>query len=110
MLLDDIKILLGIDSEDSSRDKLLNLYIKRAIYTIKVYLNNDELTDGEIESLHREAILSLVVDAQRSETNGTKGIKSMKQGARSITYADDSSFTITNAVKAILPIPYIRMR
>lgn len=109
-MLEDIKILTGIDLEDDSKDDLLNLYIKRAIYTIKNYLNNDRLTDEDIETLHREAIVSLVVDAQRIESSGNKGIKSQTQGARSVTYADEKSFSITDDIKAILPVPKVKMR
>lgn len=110
LILNDIKTLLGIPFDDSSKDELLIIYIKRAIYTIKNYLNKECITDEEIELLHGEAIISLVVDGHKSVTGGTDGIKSMSQGSRSVTYKDDVSFTINDSVKALLPNPYIRMR
>lgn len=110
MLLDDVKELMEHQNIRVPSDSVINLYIKRAIYTIKNYLNNDRLTGEDVELLHSEAIVSLVVDAQRVETSGSKGIKSMSQGARSITYADEKSFTITDDIKTLLPVPYVKMR
>lgn len=106
-MLEEIKILLGIKDDES--DDLLYLYIKRATYTIRVYLNTDKYTDEELLNLYGEAIKSLVIDARRIETSKSKGIKSIAQGARSITYADDKSFTISDEVRAILPVPYLKM-
>lgn len=110
MILRDVKILLGIKLDDTSQDDKLSIYIRRAVHTIQNYLNIDKFTDEDIENLYSEAIISLVSNAHKIESEGIKNIKSKSQGARSVTYSDDTSFTITDDVKSILPVPFIRMR
>lgn len=105
MLLEDIKILLEIN--DYSKDNLLNLYIRRAITVIKYYINNDSFDDSHIEQNYPDAIIEIVVLAYRNK--GKENVKSITQGARSVTYSDGTTFAITDVVKAILPQPFIKM-
>lgn len=105
MLLEDIKILLEIT--DNTKDVLLNLYMRRAITIIKNYINNDNFTQDYIEQNYSDAIIELVVMAYRNK--GKENIKSTSQGARSVTYTDGSTFSITESVKTLLPTPYLRM-
>lgn len=105
MLLEDVKILLEIN--DTSKDGLLNLYIRRSVTIIKNYLNNDNFTKEYIEQNYSDAIIELVIMTYRNK--GKENIKSTSQGARSVTYTDGSTFAITESVKTLLPLPYVRM-
>lgn len=108
MLLDDIKLDLGITRDD--KDRLLNMYIRRAVYSIRIYLNTDKYNDDQIKDLFSEAVISLAKNAYEQSGTGDKGIKSKSQGARSVTYMDDKWFAMNSDVKALLPLPYVKMR
>ncbi|NFL87476.1 phage head-tail connector protein [Clostridium botulinum] len=106
-MLNDIKELLGIKNE--SEDSKLNLYIKMAITLIKKYLNNENFDDSYIEENFSMAIILIVSNAYEYKKSGNKGnIKSISQGARNITYGDNTAFCITDDIKALLPAPYIK--
>ena len=107
-MIDSIKALLSI--KDNSQDDLITLYINRAITVIGNYINNKKYDKELIEVEFPEAIIALVENAYKENTSSTKGIKSKSQGARSITYADEKGFTITDDIKSLLPTPFIRMR
>lgn len=107
MVLDDIKLLLGIGSTDTSKDSILNLYIRRSETAIKNYINNSSFDNGYIQANFQDAIIEIVVFAYRNK--GNENIKSVIQGARSVTYADGSTFAITETVKDLLPTPYVKM-
>lgn len=107
-MLENIKTLLNIatDKEDSK----LIIYISMAVTLIKKYLNNDAFDDSYIEENFSMAIVLIVTNAFECKKNGSGGnIKSMTQGSRSVTYGDDKAFCINDDVKAILPIPYIKL-
>ena len=107
-MVDDVKLLLGI--KDNSQDDLIALYINRAITVIINYINNEKYDKEIIEVVFPEAIIALVENAYKENTSSTKGIKSKTQGARSVTYADEKGFTITDDIKSLLPTPFIGMR
>ena len=107
-MIDSIKALLSI--KDNSQDDLITLYINRAITVIINYINNEKYDKEIIEVVFPEAIIALVENAYKENTSSTKGIKSKSQGARSVTYADEKGFTITDDIKSLLPTPFIRMR
>lgn len=104
-MLEDIKELLSI--KDVSKDKILNIYIRKATTLIKSYLNNDEFTSEYIQQNFKDAIIDIVVNAFNLKDN--KNIKALTQGSRSVTYADNTAFAITDSVANLLPMPYIRM-
>lgn len=107
-MLENIKILLSIttDKEDSK----LNIYIGIAKALIKKYLNNDAFDDSYIEENFSMAIILIVTNAYECKKNGSGGnIKSISQGARSITYGEDKAFCINDDIKAMLPTPYIKL-
>ncbi|MCW6085576.1 MULTISPECIES: phage head-tail connector protein [Clostridium] len=104
-MLEDIKELLSI--KDVSKDKILNIYIRKATTLIKSYLNNDEFTSEYIQQNFKDAIIDIVVNAFNLKEN--KNIKALTQGSRSVTYADNTAFAITDSVANLLPMPYIRM-
>ncbi|BDR72640.1 hypothetical protein K144316041_13480 [Clostridium tetani] len=104
-MLKDIKILLNIN--DNSKDSILNIYIRKASTLIQNYLNNPNFTTDYILVNFQDAITDMVVNAYNFKSN--KNIKSKTQGARSITYADNTAFVITDSVANLLPMPYVRM-
>ncbi|MBW6408973.1 head-tail connector protein [Clostridium weizhouense] len=107
-MLNDIKTLLGIKTEND--DPKLKLYISMAITLIKKYLNNDNFDNSYIEENFSMAIILIVSNAYEYKKSGNKGnIKSISQGARNVAYGDNTAFCITDDVKALLPVPYIKM-
>jgi len=107
MIIDDLKLLLKLD-QDSNVD-VLNIYIRRAITFVRNYINDSTLEDIFIEANYADAIVMLVYNSYISK--GTENVQSMSQGARSITYKNDSSgFTINSEIKTLLPLPHVRMR
>lgn len=104
-MLEDIKILLDI--KDSSKDNVLSVYVRRAIAIIQNYLNNDKLTKEYIEENFQDAIIAIVENAYYAKDS--KNIKSIAQGNRSITYAENTAFYITDDIANLLPTPYMRM-
>lgn len=104
MILEDIKILLGI--RDDKEDNILRIYIRKAITAIRYYLNNDKITDEYIKDNFQDAIIELVVNAYENKDN--KNIKSYAEGKQSTTYKDNTNFTITEDVANLLPVPFGR--
>lgn len=110
-MIDDIKTLLGI--EDNSRDGILNIYIRRAVTLIKGYLNNSRFDNAYIQDNFQDAIIELVYNAYILK--GKENIQTETQGSRSITYktvtsyADGSTFAITDTIANLLPMPYVRI-
>jgi len=111
MILEDVKTLLGIDS--SIKDSILTIFKNRAVTLIKNYLNNVNYNSNYIEANFADAIIELVYNAY--SVKGKENIQSESQGSRSVTYkgftsyADGSTFAITNDIKKLLPLPSIRM-
>lgn len=104
-MLTDIKALLGITN--CSKDDILKIYIRRAITTIQNYLNNEKYTKEYIEENFQDAIIAIVTNAY--ETKNSNNIKSVTQGNRSVTYAENTAFYITDNIANLLPTPYVRM-
>ena len=105
MMLENIKVLLGITADNE--DFKLNIYISIAIALIKKYLNNDAFDDSYIQENFNMAIILIVTNAYECKKNGN--LKSRTQGARSETYYDNTAFCINDDIRAILPVPYIKM-
>lgn len=109
-VLDDIKTLLNVDI---TAEPVLTILKNRAITFIKNYLNSNTYDAEYIEITFAEAIIELVYNAYI--VKGKENIQSESQGSRSVTYkgftsyADGSTFTITQNVKALLPLPSVKM-
>ncbi|KEH95744.1 hypothetical protein Z962_07925 [Clostridium botulinum C/D str. BKT12695] len=101
-MLEDIKILLNINN--NSKDSILNIYIRKATTLIQNYLN--KFTCDYIQQNFQDATIDIVVNAYNFKDN--KNIKSMTQGAKSVTYSDNTAFVITDSVASLLPMPYVR--
>jgi hypothetical protein len=107
MLLQDLETILEKPIEYTEEEEKFNLYIRRATTLIKNYLNNDSFTSEYIQTNYPDAIIEIVVFAYKNKSK--ENIKSVTQGARSVTYTDGTIFAITETVKQLLPSPYIRM-
>ncbi|WP_035293786.1 hypothetical protein [Clostridium sp. KNHs214] len=80
---------------------------RKAILVIRNYLNKD-LTDEYILTNYDLAVDQLINNAAKLENLKPTGVKSMSEGNQSISF-DSNPWTITDDVKALLPIPYVRM-
>lgn len=107
-MLEDIKTLLEL--ADTSKDAILNIYIRKAIVCIKNYLNNASLDNDYIEANFSEAIIELVVNAYSIKQNTKNGIKQEQQGSRNTVYKDNNTtFLIDDSIKNLLPLPYVKL-
>lgn len=106
MLGENIKLILGI----SHGDELIEVFISNAIYSIKNYLNNDNVSDEIVLEKYPNVIMELAIRAYMSRELGATGLKSITQGQRSVTFDSLSSpMAITDDLKAMLPTPYVRL-
>jgi hypothetical protein len=99
-VLHDIKLLKGIASVDTSRDEIINVYIRKSKVMIANYLN---ITSTTIETDYPDAVIEFAM--VNLNKKGTEGIKQYSQGSRSTTYANE----LPDSVKALLPVPFVRM-
>lgn len=107
-MLDDIKTLLEVS--DTSKDAILNIYIRKAIVCIKNYLNNNSFDSDYIQTNFSDAIIELVVNAYSIKQNTRNGIKQEQQGSRNTVYKDNNStFVIDDSIKNLLPLPYVKL-
>lgn len=112
-VLDDVKILLGKES-DASIDAALTILKNRAITVVKNYLNSALYDTAYIEENFSDAVIQLTYNA--FSVKGKENIQGESQGSRSVSYktfttfSNGSAFTITQDVKALLPKPFMRMR
>lgn len=107
-MLEDIKIILGI--EDTSRDTLLAVYIRKGATLITNYMNAPDVPVTvpptpplDVTVVYADALIEYVTLCYRKR--GNEGVKSFGQGGRSGTYEDG----LQESVKALLPSPFIRM-
>lgn len=77
-----------------------------AIISIRNYLNKPSLTDENIKSEFPLAIKKIVTNI--SVVDKRNGVKSVSQGARSVTYSDSQTY-ITDDIKLLLPRPFVKM-
>jgi len=112
-ILDDVKTLHNIEVLDEDKDAILTIFKNRAITVVKNYLNVASYESTYIEETFPEAIIELVYNAYA--VKGKENIQSESQGSRSVTYkgftsyADGSTFAITQSIKTLLPLPSIGM-
>jgi hypothetical protein len=96
LILDDIKTIIGLT--DTSKDNILNIFIRKAATLIRTYLNCDDSVD--ITTAYPDAIIEFVM----SELNrrGNEGVRQFSQGSRSGTYTNE----LSENVISLLPLPY----
>lgn len=109
-MLDQIKEFLGIQSDDTTKDSKLKIYISTAEKMVIKYLNNDSIDNDYVEENFPEVVILMVSSAyEYQKANINRNVKSESQGDRSKTYIDNNSaFAITDEIKALLPMPYIK--
>ena len=79
------------------------------VQAIKEYLNKP-LTDEEVKSEYRVALMYMVEEAKEILKNTKSGISSISQGSQSISYdANVQAFKVNESVKALLPKPSIKL-
>nr|WP_308691989.1 hypothetical protein [uncultured Terrisporobacter sp.] len=85
----------------------VRIYKSMGIDSIRQYLNNKE-SDDEIESKYKSALLLYLINVIEYSKN--KGVSTIKQGNKSVTYTSDrKAFQLTSDVKGLLPMPRIRV-
>ena len=86
---------------------------RKAILVIKQYLNvegNPKYTDDYILTKYDLAVDELIESATTLKANKLVGAKAMSEGNQSVTFADNiEAWTITDNVKSLLPVPFIRL-
>lgn len=84
-------------------------YELMAIQAIRKYLNKD-FTDDYIKQNFKYAMHRIVNKAKNLDTDSSSGVKSITTGDTSVTFDNTSMpFVIDNEIRALLPIPYIKM-
>ena len=89
-MLENIKMLLGISDDDTSKDKLINYYISSISTKILNYTHRTELPK-ELEHIVEEIAVYKI-----SNNEGNK-VKSIARGDTTITYADQNYNKLTGA-------------
>lgn len=81
----------------------------KAILVIKNYLNRN-LSDEYIKKNYALAIDQLIENANKINSTKSVGVKSMSEGNQSISFDSNvEAWSITEDVKFLLPVPYVRM-
>ena len=84
-------------------------YELMAILAIRKYLNKD-FTDDEIKLNFSLALKRLINNAKDIEVYKKAGITSYSEGNQSMSFkADVEAFSITDDIKSLLPVPFVRM-
>lgn len=81
----------------------------KAILVIRNYLNKD-LSDNYILNNYALAVDQLIENSTKLGSMKTPGVKSISEGNQSISFETGAEvWTITPDIKALLPVPYVRM-
>lgn len=82
---------------------------RKAVLVIKNYLNKD-LEDNYILENYDLAVEQLVNNAAKLQSIKTPGVNSMSEGNQSISFESGiNPWTITDDIKDLLPMPFVRM-
>ena len=102
-----LKILLGMDSIDISKDEILNYMLENSKIKISRYLRVIYTkSDVIFETNYFNAIVELAKYDYKNQK--ATGIKQYTESKRSVTYRDNSD-AIPVEIKAMLPKPSIVM-
>ena len=100
-MLELLKELLNINTEDTSKDTILNFYIEKSTKSIKHYLNID-MTEEEKEEYNNQIVdLAHYYYVNKS----SQGYKQFTQGSRSVTLSNN----IPDTIKIQLPPPRVKV-
>lgn len=98
MVLDDVKVLKGY--LDTSKDALINVYIRLGADAIKDYLHCGDI---DIEANYSSALIQYCIE--KLNNKGLEGQKQFSQGGRSGTINN----SLSQDVKDLLPTPYVTL-
>lgn len=98
-MLEIVKMLLGIDASDTSKDGILNHFINQALKTALAYCNVTELPQE-----HDDTIADLAFYFYKNRDS--LGYKQQVQGERSVTFEGGG---IPEFIKLALPLPKIKV-
>lgn len=98
-MLEIVKMLLGIEASDASKDGILNHFINQALKTVLAYCNVATLP---LE--HDDTIAELAVYFYKNRDS--LGYKQQVQGERSVTFEGGG---IPEYIKSALPLPRIKV-
>jgi len=98
-MLEVVKMLLGIDTADTSKDGILNHFITQALKVALGYCNVTELP-----AEYDDTIADLA--AYFYNNRDSVGYKQKVQGERSVTFEDGG---IPEYIKSALPVPKIKV-
>ncbi|MDF2804125.1 MAG: phage gp6-like head-tail connector protein [Anaerocolumna sp.] len=93
-VLEDVKTLKSIG--DSSKDNIINIYIRKGKTLISNYLNKTV----DVETDYPDALVQYVIECMNK--SGNEGLKQFGQGSRNGTYGNE----LSDSVLALLPVPY----
>ena len=110
-LLTMLKMLLGVDSLDTSKDEIFNYMLENSKIKISNYLRvaytpSDTVLKLAFETSYFNAIVELTKFDYKNQKG--VGLKSFTESKRSLTYKDITD-AIPQEIKAILPKPSIVM-
>ena len=98
-MLEIVKMLLGIEASDTSKDGILNHFINQALKAALTYCNVTELPPE-----HDDTIADLAVYFYKNRDS--LGYKQQVQGERSVTFEGGG---IPEFIKSALPLPRIKV-
>ena len=98
-MLEIVKMLLGIEASDTSKDGILNHFINQALKTALAYCNVSELS-----SEHDDTIVDLAVYLYKNRDS--LGYKQQVQGERSVMFDGGG---LPQYIKSTLPLPKIKV-
>lgn len=98
-MLEIVKMLLGIDAADTSKDMILNHFINQALRLALSYCNVSELS-----AVYDGAIADLAVFLYKNKDS--VGYRQKAEGERSVTYEGGG---IPENIKSALPLPKIKV-
>lgn len=94
-MLNDIKVLLGIASDNTDRDNLLNLLISTATARLKLLLGGIEPPESMAHIVREVAVI-------RFNRIGSEGMASHTVEGESLSFADDDFAQFTDEIQAFL--------
>ncbi len=97
--LSNVKILLGISETDTTKDALLNLYLKRVQNLVLTYCN-DELNDSMSDIIEDITVI-------KYRKNGVENLKSEAKGALQEVYLDDLPSEIINRLNNLRRLKFL---
>ena len=98
-MLEIVKMLLGIEASDTSKDGILNHFINQALKTALAYCNVTEFLPEQDDTIADLAVYFY-------KNRDSLGYIQQVQGERSVTFAGGG---IPEFIKSALPLPRIKV-